>query len=29
MPIREFKRERYFARWEFSAPYLLSASDEG
>lgn len=26
-PIREFKLERYFARWEFSAPYLLSASD--
>jgi aspartate/methionine/tyrosine aminotransferase len=27
MPIREFKLERYFARWEFEAPYLLSASD--
>jgi aspartate/methionine/tyrosine aminotransferase len=27
MTIREFKLERYFARWEFSAPYLLSASD--
>ncbi len=27
MSIREFKLERYFARWEFNAPYLLSASD--
>ncbi len=27
MTIREFKLERYFARWEFNAPYLLSASD--
>lgn len=27
MPIREFQLERYFARWEFNAPYLLSASD--
>jgi aspartate/methionine/tyrosine aminotransferase len=25
--IREFQLERYFARWEFEAPYLLSASD--
>jgi aspartate/methionine/tyrosine aminotransferase len=25
--IREFQLERYFARWEFTAPYLLSASD--
>ncbi len=27
MNIREFQLERYFARWEFTAPYLLSASD--
>ena len=27
MTIREFQLERYFARWEFRAPYLLSASD--
>jgi aspartate/methionine/tyrosine aminotransferase len=27
MPIREFQLERYFAQWEFEAPYLLSASD--
>ncbi len=27
MHIREFQLERYFARWEFTAPYLLSASD--
>lgn len=27
MSIREFQLERYFARWEFTAPYLLSASD--
>ncbi len=27
MSIREFLLERYFARWEFNAPYLLSASD--
>jgi aspartate/methionine/tyrosine aminotransferase len=27
MSIQEFKLERYFARWEFNAPYLLSASD--
>ncbi len=27
MTIREFQLERYFARWEFTAPYLLSASD--
>jgi aspartate/methionine/tyrosine aminotransferase len=27
MSIREFQLERYFARWEFNAPYLLSASD--
>ncbi len=27
MTIREFQLERYFARWEFKAPYLLSASD--
>jgi len=25
--IGEFQLERYFARWEFTAPYLLSASD--
>src|SRR5215831_206074 len=25
--IREFALERYFARWEFSARHLLSASD--
>ncbi|MEJ2700094.1 MAG: aminotransferase class I/II-fold pyridoxal phosphate-dependent enzyme, partial [Desulfuromonadales bacterium] len=27
MAIRDFRLERYFARWEFTAPYLLSASD--
>ena len=27
MSIREFQLERYFAQWEFEAPYLLSASD--
>ena len=27
MAIREFQLERYFARWEFTAPHLLSASD--
>lgn len=27
MTIREFQLERYFGRWEFTAPYLLSASD--
>lgn len=27
MSIREFQLERYFAHWEFNAPYLLSASD--
>mgnify|MGYP001067784112 CR=1 FL=1 len=27
MPIRDFQLERYFARWEFNAPYLISASD--
>ncbi len=27
MRIPDFKLERYFARWEFSAPYLLCASD--
>jgi aspartate/methionine/tyrosine aminotransferase len=27
MSIREFQLERYFAEWEFEAPYLLSASD--
>lgn len=27
MTIREFQLERYFAQWEFAAPYLLSASD--
>lgn len=27
MTIREFRLERYFARWEFAAPYLLSCSD--
>jgi aspartate/methionine/tyrosine aminotransferase len=27
MAISDFKLERYFARWEFAAPYLLSASD--
>ena len=25
--LRPFKLERYFARWEFSAPYLLCSSD--
>src|SRR6185436_10650048 len=25
--IPDFKLERYFARWEFSAPYLLCTSD--
>jgi aspartate/methionine/tyrosine aminotransferase len=27
MRIADFKLERYFARWEFSAPYLLCSSD--
>lgn len=27
MPIPPFKLERYFARWEFVAPYLLCTSD--
>jgi len=27
MHIQDFKLERYFARWEFVAPYLLSSSD--
>lgn len=27
MSIREFQLERYFAQWEFQAPYLLSSSD--
>ncbi len=27
MTIRAFQLERYFARWEFTAPHLLSASD--
>ncbi|WP_224241866.1 aminotransferase class I/II-fold pyridoxal phosphate-dependent enzyme [Hyalangium gracile] len=27
MRIPDFKLERYFARWEFSAPYLLCTSD--
>jgi aspartate/methionine/tyrosine aminotransferase len=27
MHIPDFKLERYFARWEFVAPYLLSSSD--
>ena len=27
MTIREFQLERYFAQWEFTASYLLSASD--
>lgn len=27
MTIREFALERYLARWEFTAPHLLSASD--
>ena len=27
MKIQPFKLERYFARYEFSAPYLLSSSD--
>jgi aspartate/methionine/tyrosine aminotransferase len=27
MTIRAFQLERYFARWEFAASYLLSASD--
>jgi aspartate/methionine/tyrosine aminotransferase len=26
-PIAPFKLERYFARWEFAAPYLLCTSD--
>ncbi|MBE0697375.1 MAG: aminotransferase class I/II-fold pyridoxal phosphate-dependent enzyme, partial [Anaerolineaceae bacterium] len=26
-PLPPFKLERYFARWEFSAPYLLCTSD--
>src|SRR5512146_1067107 len=26
-PIAPFKLERYFARWEFNAPYLLCTSD--
>ncbi|MCZ7572476.1 MAG: aminotransferase class I/II-fold pyridoxal phosphate-dependent enzyme [Ardenticatenaceae bacterium] len=26
-PIPDFKLERYFARWEFAAPYILCASD--
>lgn len=26
-PIPDFKLERYFARWEFAAPYILGASD--
>lgn len=26
-PIQPFQLERYFARWEFNAPYLLCASD--
>lgn len=26
-PIAPFKLERYFARWEFNAPYLLCSSD--
>ncbi len=27
MHLPDFKLERYFARWEFAAPYLLCASD--
>jgi hypothetical protein len=27
MKIQDFKLERYFARWEFKAPYLLCSSD--
>jgi aspartate/methionine/tyrosine aminotransferase len=27
MKLPDFKLERYFARWEFAAPYLLCASD--
>ena len=27
MRIPEFKLERYFAKWEFHAPYLLCSSD--
>src|SRR5690242_14527640 len=27
MRIPNFKLERYFARWEFTAPYLLCSSD--
>jgi aspartate/methionine/tyrosine aminotransferase len=27
MHIQDFKLERYFARWEFRAPYLLCSSD--
>ena len=27
IPLEEFKLERYFARWEFTAPHVLCASD--
>ena len=27
MRIPNFKLERYFAQWEFTAPYLLCSSD--
>jgi len=27
MPIAEFTLERYFAKWEFAARYILCASD--
>jgi hypothetical protein len=27
MKLPEFKLERFFAKYEFTAPYLLSASD--
>lgn len=27
MALPDFKLERYFARWEFAAPHLLSTSD--
>lgn len=27
MKLRDFELERYFARWEFDAPYLLCCPD--
>ena len=27
MSLEPFRLERYFARWEFAAPYLLCSSD--